>query len=176
MDVEFDSAEQVKDRTKWIWVGVGILLCLMVAALYRWNHMNPRQSFVQLKHILIRYDQSDPAAEARALKLITEIRQRIVDGESFSRLAEEYSNDPGSAPKGGNLGTCEKGDLVEPVEEYAWTAPIGQLSDVIKTRFGFHLVIVDYRKISEADKAYEADQERLREELERRKKEREQDQ
>jgi parvulin-like peptidyl-prolyl isomerase len=174
MNAEFDSADNVKDRTKWWWLGVGLLFCLMVLAMWQWSHLDPRQSVVQARHILIAYDMGDPAAQDRALKLAKEIRQRILDGESFSKLAETYSNDPGSAGKGGYLGTVSKGELVPEMEKYVWSAPIGQLSDIIKTRYGFHLVIVDYRKISKAEQALDAEKARLEQELERRKKERQQ--
>jgi parvulin-like peptidyl-prolyl isomerase len=176
MEAEFDSADNVKDRTKWWWLGVGLVLCLMVLAMWQWSHLDPRQSVVQARHILIAFDARDPAAQDRALKLARDIRQRVLDGESFSKLAETYSNDPGSAQKGGYLGTLKKGDLVGEIEKFVWNAPIDQLSDVIKTRYGFHLVIVNYRKVSKAEQAVEAERVRLEQELERRKQEGQQQQ
>jgi len=174
MEAEFDSADNVKDRTKWWWFGVGLLLCVMIAAMWQWSHLDPRQSVAQVRHILFAYHAGDPAAQDRALKLAKEVRQRLLDGESFSKLAQMYSGDPGSADNGGYLGTTKKGELVSEIEDFVWSAPIGELSDVIKTQYGFHLVIVDYRKISEAEQAVEADKRRIAEELERRKRERQQ--
>jgi len=160
-----------------LWLGVGLLLGLMILTMWQCINLDPRQSIVQARHILVSYDATDPAAQDRALKLIKDIRQQVLDGKSsFSKLAETYSNDPGSAKKGGYLGTVKRGELVEEIEAYIWDAPIGQLSDVIKTKYGFHIVIVDFRKVSEAEKAVQAEQKRLAEELERRKKEREQEQ
>ena len=106
------------------------------------------------------------------MKLAKDLRQRILGGESFSKLAETYSNDPGSAKKGGYLGTVSKGELADTMEKYVWSAPVGQLSDVIQTQYGFHIAIVDFRKVSETDQAIEADKKRLAEELERRRQER----
>ncbi|MBZ0232969.1 MAG: peptidyl-prolyl cis-trans isomerase [Deltaproteobacteria bacterium] len=89
---------------------------------------------------------------ARARELIRELRERIVNGEDFGAIAEEYSNDPGSASRGGDLGYLHKGELVKEMEEFAWEAPIGELSDVIQTTYGFHIAIVNDRHISDIDR------------------------
>lgn len=152
MTSELEEGAEPKDRTKLIWGFVLALICVMLAAIWWAGKLEPNTSVVRLKHILISYDASNPSDEARARDLIRSLRERILNGESFSKLAEEYSNDPGSARRGGDLGYLEMGSLAEPMEVFAWTAPIGQLSDVIKTQFGYHLAIVTDRRLSDVDR------------------------
>ncbi len=151
MASEYEQGQEPKDRTKLIWSVVLVLICGMVAALW-WFNRQPDVTRVRLKHILITYNTSDPADEARARELIRSLRDRILDGESFSKLAEEYSNDPGSARHGGDLGYVQKGSLAEPMEVFAWTAPLNQLSDIISTGFGYHLAVVTDRRFSDVDR------------------------
>ena len=108
---DFDSAAEVKDRTLWWWAAVGILVIAFLGALFIWGRSDPNVSRVRARHILISFDQNDPADRARALERAQELRQRIVDGESFSKLAKEYSNDNFSANRGGDLNFQEKGSL-----------------------------------------------------------------
>ena len=77
-------------------------------------------------------------------------------GENFKKLAKDYSNDEFSSPRGGDLGYHRRGVFEPAFETYAWTAPLGQLSDVIQTSYGFHLITVVDRHVSAAE-AYETD-------------------
>jgi len=149
---DFDSAAEVKDRTLWWWAAVGILIIAFLGALFFWGRSDPNTSRVRARHILISFDQNDPADRARALERAQELRQRIVDGASFSKLAKEYSNDNFSANRGGDLNYQKKGSLEQAVEDFVWTAPIGQVSEVVQTKFGFHIIRVEDRYLSEADK------------------------
>ena len=108
-------------------------------------------SKVLAKHILIQFDRNDPADRARAYELAQDVRRRILDGESFSRLAKQYSQDPLSARRGGGLGWGKKGEYEGAVEEYVWRAPIGEVGEVLSTKYGFHIVVVTERLLSEAD-------------------------
>jgi len=151
MTAEFETQEEPKDRTKFIWLGVVVLVAVMIGILWWRGRPNPSASMVHAKHILIEYDHNDPSDRARALDLITQIRERIMNGESFGALAREYSADPGSAARGGDLGYQQKGTFVPEFEAYVWSAPINQLSDVISTTLGFHLIVVIDRHLTEAD-------------------------
>lgn len=73
---------------------------------------------------------------------LNNIRQRILDGEDFGMLADEFSEDPGSAKKGGELGWLGKGVLASEFEETMLKTEIGILSDVFQTQFGFHFLEV----------------------------------
>jgi peptidyl-prolyl cis-trans isomerase SurA len=73
-------------------------------------------------------------------KKLLEIRERILSGESFAELAEEFSEDPGSAVKGGELGFMERGQLVPEYEAAALQMQPGSISQPIESEFGFHLI------------------------------------
>ena len=69
-----------------------------------------------------------------------QIRKRILDGESFSTLAVLYSEDPGSARNGGELGFTGKGVFAQEFENVAFNLRDGEVSDVVETEFGFHII------------------------------------
>ena len=73
-------------------------------------------------------------------KELLDIRQRIIDGEDFGELAREYSDDPGSAQYGGELGFVERGQFVPEFEAAALKMQPGELSQPIESDFGFHLI------------------------------------
>jgi peptidyl-prolyl cis-trans isomerase SurA len=152
MTEAFDPTDEPRDWTKVLWIGIGILLIGMVTALWMSGRVQSNRTLVQAKHILISFNPGDAAERIRALETVTSVREQIVaNPNSFERLAKEYSDDPGSGARGGYLGATERGSFVEKFEEFAWTAPIGELSDIILTQHGFHLVVVVDRTYSELD-------------------------
>jgi parvulin-like peptidyl-prolyl isomerase len=80
--------------------------------------------------------------DAEALALAQEIQQRLLAGESFDTLARQYSDDTGSGAQGGDLGWFGKGRMVAPFEEAAFSQEIGQISEPIKSEFGYHIIEV----------------------------------
>ena len=81
-----------------------------------------------------------------AKKKIESIRKEIVEGADFSVKAIQYSEDPGSYLDGGSLGMIERGELVPEFEAVAYKLKEGELSDVVETPFGYHLIIVDEKR------------------------------
>lgn len=81
-------------------------------------------------------------AEERQLALdkMTGIRDRIVAGEDFAALAQKYSQDQGSGSQGGDLGWQKRGSFVTEFEAAAFNLSIGELSEVVETEFGFHIM------------------------------------
>ena len=157
MSSEFDFVEEPKDRTKWIWLGIILIFGIMVAAMFTGGRPRPKQSAVDAKHILISLKDGGSDGRARARRTIDKLRERILAGESFAKLAREYSDDPQSAMRGGNLGLTNKGTFAENFEKFVWEdAQIGELSPVIETNFGFHLIVVTHRFVHATDK-YEKD-------------------
>lgn len=71
---------------------------------------------------------------------LAELRERIIKGEKFSMLATLYSQDPGSAKKGGELGFFTRGDMVSEFESAAFALKPGEVSPIIETQFGFHII------------------------------------
>lgn len=140
------------DWTKYIWVGIVLLVALMVVIIWLSGQFKPRTSYVRAKHILIKFNPGDPADRQRALKTITDLRERILKGESFEKIAKKYSNDSATARRGGDLGYYGKNSFEPAFEAYVWSAPIGQLSDVIETKYGFHLIVVTDRYLTNVDR------------------------
>ena len=77
---------------------------------------------------------------------LKEIRLKVENGEDFAELADEYSEDPGSAKKGGELGWLGKGVLADEFERIMIKSEIGVVSDVFKTQFGYHFLEVLQRR------------------------------
>jgi len=97
---------------------------------------------IKASHILIKVDaKADEAKKAEARKKIEEVQQKLKDGGDFAALAKEYSEGPSSA-KGGDLGYFRRGQMVKPFEEAALALKPNEVSDVVETRFGYHLIIV----------------------------------
>lgn len=87
---------------------------------------------------------ADSEAEAKKAKL-EGIRERIVKGEDFAALAKEFSDCPSGARAGGDLGEFGRGMMVKEFEDVAFSLPVGEVSPVFKTPFGWHIVKVTKR-------------------------------
>lgn len=97
----------------------------------------------EVRHILLAVDSdADSETVDQTRERLEELRTRIEDGESFSELAEEYSDDSATAAQGGDLGELEAGDLHEDFDAAAFSLGEGELSEVVSTPFGFHLIEV----------------------------------
>jgi len=100
-----------------------------------------------VQHILLKTQGMDEAAKANVRKKIEDLLQRAKNGEDFAGLAKQYSEDPGSKDKGGLYQDFGRGHMVKPFEDAAFSVPIGQLSDVIETQYGYHILkVVDRKK------------------------------
>ncbi len=84
---------------------------------------------IKCSHILV-------AKQSESLVIL----ERLKNGEKFGKLAKELSIDSGSGKKDGNLGYFTKGMMVKPFEEVAFKLQIGEISDPIKTEFGYHII------------------------------------
>ena len=115
----------------------------------------PAKAEIGARHILIRTSEEVSVDSARAV--IEGLRERIVDGgEDFAALAREYSEDPGSAVRGGDLGMFGRGRMVAPFEEAAFALQNeGDVSEPIETRFGVHLIqLTEVGALPTFDEAY----------------------
>ena len=92
------------------------------------------------RHILIQIGTSAEKSKEALLPRIEELQQKLNDGESFEDLAREYSDDPGSAKQGGDLGWVATGEMVKPFEDALFNMNKGEVSDVVETQFGLHLI------------------------------------
>lgn len=149
-----DNVNEPRDYSRYIWWGILGAVALMIVMIMLLGPRQPNRSEVRAKHILVKFNASDPAEKARALDRIKKLRERLVNGENFEKLAKEFSEDEGSAGRGGDLGPIHKGRFQERFENYVWTAPLNQLSEIVQTSYGFHLIVVTDRFTSPGD-AYE---------------------
>jgi parvulin-like peptidyl-prolyl isomerase len=98
--------------------------------------------FVKAQHILLRTTGTkDDSVKAEADK----IAARAKGGENFATLAQQFSGDPGSATRGGDLGFFKKGTMVKQFDEAAFAAPTGAIVGPVKTDFGYHIIKVTDR-------------------------------
>ncbi len=99
---------------------------------------------VKASHILLRTgnEQEDKAQKKAELE---EIKEKIEGGADFAEMARQYSDCP-SKSKGGDLGFFGKGAMVKPFEETAFHLDVGEMSDIVETNFGYHLIKVTDKK------------------------------
>jgi hypothetical protein len=107
----------------------------------------PPPKEIAARHVLVQFvgtERAPPAvvrtreqAEALAEKVLAKARR----GESFTRLATEYSDEPGAAGRGGALGKFTRGKMAPAFEDAAFRLKVGQISEVVETPFGFHVIL-----------------------------------
>lgn len=84
---------------------------------------------IKCSHILVK-------KQSEALQIL----ERIKEGEKFGKLAKELSIDSGSAKRDGSLGYFGRGMMVKPFEDTAFKLQVGQVSDPVKSEFGYHII------------------------------------
>jgi peptidyl-prolyl cis-trans isomerase C len=101
---------------------------------------------VKARHVLIKLS-SDASEEEKkyAKNEMEEILKKARGGDDFAQLAKDNSQCP-SAPNGGDLGYFTRGQMVKPFEDAAFALEPGQISDVVETRFGYHIILVEDKK------------------------------
>ncbi len=102
---------------------------------------------IRASHLLIRVAEGASQSDTlKALKRITEFRNRVVAGEDFSQLAKVSSDDPSAKQNGGDLGYFTVFQMVYPFESAAYNTPVGEVSMPIRTQFGYHIIkVIDKR-------------------------------
>jgi parvulin-like peptidyl-prolyl isomerase len=81
------------------------------------------------------------------------IRKQILAGADFATLAKAESDDAGTGAKGGELGTFRHGQMVAPFDEAAFALPVGQVSEPVRTQFGYHIIKITARASKTFDEA-----------------------
>jgi len=105
------------------------------------TYVKPEQRHA--RHILIQLPQdADAASDAAARQKAEDAIKRIKGGEAFDAVAREVSDDPGSAANGGDLGFFSRGLMTPAFEEVAFSLPVGQLSEPVRSPFGYHVIEV----------------------------------
>jgi peptidyl-prolyl cis-trans isomerase SurA len=107
---------------------------------------------VRASHILIQMKpEATPEDTLTAFTKITDIRKRIMAGEDFEKLARELSDDPSAKYNGGSLGYFTAMQMVYPFEEAAYQTKVGDVSSIVRTRFGYHIIKVFDKKPSRGE-------------------------
>lgn len=106
-----------------------------------------RQARIEARHILLSLPEGATEAQRDSVEeLARSLRQRARAGEDFGELARQYSDDAGSASRGGDLGTFGRGEMVPAVEEAAFALDAGEISEPVETPYGLHLIQVRSRQ------------------------------
>lgn len=106
----------------------------------------PRPREVAARHVLVMHRESTSAPEtitrsrAEARARADEVLRRARAGERFEDLVREFSDEPGAAARGGALGRFGHGRMVRDFEDAAFALEINQISEVVETQFGFHVI------------------------------------
>lgn len=105
------------------------------------------QETIRASHILIRLTpDADAAARAKAKATIDSLLEKAKAGQDFGALAKAFSEDSGTAPQGGDLNYFRRGMMVAAFNDAAFALQPGQISDVVATQYGYHLIKVTDRK------------------------------
>lgn len=106
---------------------------------------------INANHILIKvgYDAL-PQDTLKAYNKIKSLRERALAGEDFIALAKQNSEEPGAKERGGDLGYFTVFSMVYPFENMAYNTPVGEISDIVRTNFGYHVLKVNDRRIRES--------------------------
>ncbi len=103
------------------------------------DSLPPIKETVEIAHILKQIKAGESSRQA-ALDKIREIKKQLDAGADFEELARKYSEDVASAKRGGDLGFTKRGDFVKEFEETAFSLKQGEISDIVETQFGFHII------------------------------------
>jgi peptidyl-prolyl cis-trans isomerase SurA len=96
---------------------------------------------IRASHIMVNFNNPEGKPDtAYARAKIDTVMQKLKNGEDFAKLAEEYSDDTGSKKKGGDLGYFSRRMMVKPFDEAAFNLKPGEISDIVETNFGFHII------------------------------------
>ncbi|MDZ7830958.1 MAG: SurA N-terminal domain-containing protein [Desulfobacterales bacterium] len=115
-----------------------------IEAYYRNNKKKYQQpATVHARHILLKLDKTaSPEEVAKRREKAVEIMEKARSGKDFAGLAQKYSEGP-SKEKGGDIGTFERGDMVKPFSDKAFSMEPGEISDPVRTEFGWHIIKVE---------------------------------
>ena len=104
-----------------------------------------KEEKAKARHILFLTDKKTDSEKKNIYKRMQGILKRARSGEDFAKLAEQFSEGP-SAKGGGDLGYFGRGDMVKQFDEAAFSLPVGEISDIVETQFGYHIIKVEDRK------------------------------
>jgi parvulin-like peptidyl-prolyl isomerase len=102
--------------------------------------------YATVRHILMNTQNKSDSAKTETRKKMEDMQKRAKKGEDFSKLAKQYSEDPGSKNNGGLYEKFERGSMVQPFDSLAFSLPLGSVSEVFETPYGYHVMKVVSRE------------------------------
>ncbi len=112
---------------------------------------------LRARHIMMTYPlEATPAQRDSVRGVLEQLRTRISGGARFEDVARQFSQDPGSAGNGGDLGFFSRGDMVQPFEEAVLALEPGEVSQVVETPMGLHLIRLEERRVQDFDEVASA--------------------
>ncbi len=115
---------------------------------------------IRASHILFMTTDKSEEEIAEIEKKAQQVLKELKEGGDFAALAKKYSEDPGTADKGGDLGWVTRGQMVDNFERASFALKAGEISDLVKTEYGFHIITVHERQ-----NAHQKPLEEVREEI-----------
>lgn len=106
---------------------------------------------VRASHILIKTNPKKPNDTLKAYNKIVEARKKIVDGADFRTVAQDYSEDPSVKRNNGDLGYFKVFSMVYPFENAAFSTPVGEVSQPLRTKYGYHILLVDGKREAQGE-------------------------
>lgn len=124
-----------------------------------------KPEMVKVRHILFKVDPSASESDKKKAKEKAEdILKKIKAGEDFAKLATDVSDDMGSKAKGGDLGFFSRGKMVKLFEDAAFSLSPGDISGIVETQFGYHIIKVEEKKDASIE-SYEEAKEKISQKL-----------
>jgi len=123
-----------------------------------------KDTVVTVRHILLLTNNKSGNDKMAVRKKMEKLLKRARKGEDFAELAKKYSEDPGSKERGGLYENFPKGQMVKQFEVAAFTTPVGEISDIVETRYGYHIIKVIDRKVG--SKPYEEEKKEIKQKIE----------
>lgn len=125
---------------------------------YYSQHITDFQTQDQVKaaHILFKTTGETPQQQQQTLALAQKVLAQVKAGGNFAELAKKYSQDPGSAQNGGELGWIKRGQTVKAFENAAFSMKPGEISNLVKTEYGYHIIKVEDRQTAHLQPLAEA--------------------
>jgi NIMA-interacting peptidyl-prolyl cis-trans isomerase 1 len=123
-----------------------VALCLATANAKR-AKFSGEPPKVTVKHVLVKYTGAKNADAAitrtreEACMRALEARNKLAGGAEFDDVVKEFSEEPGAASRNGSIGSVERKDLAKPFADAAFELSLNQMSDIVETEFGFHLIL-----------------------------------
>ncbi len=118
-----------------------------------WNRQG-HQEMVDASHVLFKV--TDPSKDAEVRAKAEEVLKRAKAGEDFAALARKYSEDTTSAQQGGELGSFPRGRMVKEFEDVAFSLKPGEISGLVKSQFGYHIIKVNSHEIPNIESSRES--------------------